>query len=256
MSSINTTVASVQQPGSENPAMVQLAQLVKALDLSQEADKETSLKTGRLLGGIENMAAADREQNQILRQEVFDLKSALGQVFVLLKAEEAAHEQKEAGAQKENTDLREEIKILAEKVDGSISKQFFETFKTDALARITEAQDRAAAMQEANRALRQELDTRVGAAQTSMKEALQAERVKTTAQITDQVEAIRKECDGKIAVSTGSTASLDSQLHSLEYKVWHHFHFHVYGGPYREYGLYKNRPYHQDIVIDPDQYYS
>jgi hypothetical protein len=87
-----------------------------------------------------------------------------------------------------------------------------------------------------------------------MKEALQAERVKTTAQITDQVEAIRKECDGKIAVSTGSTASLDSQLHSIEYKFGHHFHFHVGGGPYSDYGVRRYQPWHQDIVIDPDQH--
>ncbi len=244
MSSMDATVATAQQPGSENPAMVQLGQLVKALDLSQEADQETLLKTGRLLGRMQTAFDEVVKQNQILQQEVLDLKSALGQVFVLLKTEQAAHAQNEVVTQEAMTAMRFQELELAKKLDTVVSKDVFEAYTKVAEARIKEAVDRAAAMQEANRALRQELDTRVGAAQTSMEAALQAvkataaqvavdkqERDEKIAQcqngLTTQITALANRVqtvEGRIGGVEGRTGNLEQRVGGVEGRVGSHSH--------------------------------
>ena len=244
MSSMDATVATAQQPGSENPAMVQLGQLVKALDLSQEADQETLLKTGRLLGRMQTAFDEVVKQNQILQQEVLDLKSALGQVFVLLKTEQAAHAQNEVVTQEAMTAMRFQELELAKKLDTVVSKDVFEAYTKVAEARIKEAVDRAAAMQEANRAMRQELDTRVGAAQTSMEAALQAvkataaqvavdkqERDEKIAQcqngLTTQITALANRVqtvEGRIGGVEGRTGNLEQRVGGVEGRVGSHSH--------------------------------
>lgn len=254
----STTALTVQQPGSENPAMVQLGQLLGALDLSQKADKETLVKVGGLFDGMQTMVNEVLKQHQLLQQEVLGLKSDLGKVVVLLKTEEAVHEQKEEQAQKEIADLHEENKRLAEKLNSFVSKEVFETSMKEAAARIKEAEGRAEAMQKANEALRQEFAQREQAAKTSMEAALQAEHSRITALDSKfgSFESRVSGVEGRVGNVEGRVGGVEGRVQSQESRFLKHFHFNVWGGQCFEYGAWKTKPYHQDIVIDPPPSYK